>query len=294
MIKKISILCIILVLLLISGCVEKQNNTTTEHSNVGNHVIFIAFENHGYNAVTSNPYFDYLAQTYGVVTNYRDLKHAGFCSNTHSLPNYMAITSGSALWNGVDKCGTDSATWGTDGSNNIFTLVSSAGLTYGSWAENAPNGNCVSGSGCITRHVPALFYTIGNNLKDYSDWDSRILKGSDTPPSFSFITPNGCDSAHDCSVSSADTWLKNTFNLPALLQKPWASNSVFILWFDESESEPYGYLVFVCPSCQGTKHTAVSNNYNLMTTIEWALGTGNTGNNDNPTKYPPMTDLFGQ
>lgn len=262
------------------------------------HVIFVAFENHGYNAVTSSgPYFKYLAQTYGVVTNFEDLKHAGFCSNTHSLPNYMAITSGTTLWNGQDKCGTDTASWETDNSNNIFNLAASAGLSWGSWAEgfngsyNPASSSC--GSGCIVRHIPTLFYSNNNNLKDYSDWETRYLKGNEVPPNFSFITPNGCDSAHDCKVSVSDNWLANTFNLPVLLQKSWASNTVFIIWFDESESEHTGYLVFVSPNSIGRQHTGVVNTYHLLTTMEWLLGLGNTGNNDNPAIYPPMKDLFG-
>jgi hypothetical protein len=208
----------------------------------------------------------------------------------------MAITSGTALWNGQDKCGTDAASWGTDNSNNIFNLAANAGLSWGSWAEGF-NGNynptTSCGPGCITRHVPALFYPSNDNLKDYSDWDTRYLKGNEVPPSFSFITPNGCDSAHDCGVSVSDSWLKNTFNLPALLQKSWASNTVFIIWFDESESEPTGYLVFVSPQSIGKQHTGVVNPYHILTTMEWSLRLGNTGNNDNPVTYPPMTDLFG-
>ena len=296
----------------LAGCVNNEQTPRTVNNHLASptpslkisgptnisHVIFVAFENNGFNAVTSNgPYFNYLADNYGVVTDYKDLRHAEFCSKTLSLPNYMAITSGSSSWNGVDKCNTDSASWGTDNSKNVFSLVQSAGLTYGSWAEgfdgnyNSTRSSC--GSSCAVRHVPALFYSSPNdNLKDYSDWDTRYLNGNEIPPSLSFITPNMCNDAHDCSISTADNWLKNTFNLPTLLQKPWAQNSVFIIWFDESESKPNGYLVFVSPSTQGRRHTATANPYNLLTTMEWILGLGHTENNDDPSRYPPMTDLF--
>ena len=304
---------ILLISVLITGCINinskvslnksQINSSIGEPDNIsvkGNisHVIFVAFENNGFNTVMNNgPYFNYLANNYGVVTDYKDLQHAEFCSKTVSLPNYMAITSGSSSWNGVDKCNTDSASWTTDNSKNIFSLVQSAGLGYGSWTEgfdgnyNPKESSC--GPNCAVRHVPALFYSIPNdNLKDYSDWDTRYLKGNEIPPNFSFITPNLCNDAHDCDISIADNWLKNTFNLPTLLQKPWTQNSVFIIWFDESESESNGYLVFVSPLTQGRQHTATANPYNLITTIEWLLGLGNTGNNDDPSKYYPMTDLF--
>lgn len=261
------------------------------------HVIIVAFENNGFNAVTGDgPYFNFLANNYGVVSDYKDLLHDGICTSTKSLPNYMAITSGIDSWNGINKCGTDSANWVTDNSKNIFSLVSEAGMTYGSWAEgfdgnyNPTGSKC--GPKCVVRHVPSLFYSTPNdNLKDYSDWDIRYLKGNDVPPNFSFVTPNLCNDAHDCKISTADNWLKNTFNLPTLLQKPWASNSVFIIWFDESERESTGYLVFVSRLTQGRQHTETANPYNLMTTIEWLLGLGNTGNNDDSSN-PPMTDLF--
>ena len=308
-----SVIPILLISVLLAGCTninplnksqinvsigEWPNNFTAKGPTNISHVIFVAFENKGFKATNNGNYFNYLANNYGVVTDYKDLLHAGFCSETKSLPNYMAITSGSSSWNGVDKCDIDSAIWKTDNSKNIFSLVQSAGLEYGSWAEGF-NGNhdpkrSSCGSSCAVRHIPAFFYSNTNdNLTDYSDWDTRYLKGDETPPSFSFITPSMCNDAHDCGISIADNWLKNTFNLPALLQKPWARNSVFIIWFDESESEPNGYLVFVSPLTQGRRHTATVNPYNLMTTIEWLLGLGNTGNNDDPSRYYPMTDLFG-
>lgn len=310
------VMSVLLISVLLAGCINANPKISSNESQINasirgtynitaigrpniSHVIFVAFENKGFTEVTDNgPYFNYLAGNYGTVTNYKDLKHEKFCPKTLSLPNYMAITSGSTSWNGVDKCNTDSAIWATDNSKNIFSLVQGAGLEYGSWAEgfngnyNPKESSC--GSSCVARHVPALFYSSPNdNLKDYSDWDNMYLKGNEIPPSFSFVTPNLCNDAHDCSVSVADDWLKNTFNLPALLQKPWAKNSVFIIWFDESESEPNGYLVFVSPLTQGRRHATTANPYNLMTTIEWSLGLGNTGNNDDPSRYYPMTDLFG-
>ena len=309
------IILILLISVLLAGCINtdpktpsnkslnasiKSADNITGRGPIIRHVIFVAFENNGFNAVTGKgSYFNYLAKSYGVVTNYKDLINIGFCSeSTKSLPNYMAITSGSTSWNGDDKCGTDSASWTKDNSKNIFSLVQDAGLTYGSWAEgfdgnyNPTKTSC--GSDCVVRHVPALFYSSpNNNLKDYTDWDARYLNGNEVPPNFSFITPNMCNDAHDCSISDADNWIKNTFNLPALLQKSWARNSVFIIWFDESENEPNGYLVFVSPLTKGKIHNTVANPYNLMTTIEWTLGLGNTGNNDDSSRYPPMTDLFG-
>jgi hypothetical protein len=55
-------------------------------------------------------------------------------------------------------------------------------------------------------------------------------------PNYSFITPNGCDDAHDCSPGTADTWLKNNID-------PLVKNSIFqkdgwlIVVFDESSND---------------------------------------------------------
>lgn len=254
------------------------------------HIFFIAFENHSYASIIKDgPYFKSLSNTYGRVTNYKEV-----CNP--SLPNYMAITSGTTYAGKTNKCGTDSIT--VFDSKNIFSLCSDAGLTWKAYAEgmDAPCSN--SGTKFVARHVPALFYTniVGTdfpktkpaycitNVRPLSDFDSSV-----TPDNFVFITPDMCNDMHDCSVATGDTWLKGF--LDPLLTKSWASKTVFIIWSEEGYGSPI-YLVFVNDICKGNTFDTSTNNYQLLTTMEWILGLGSCGNSDNSTTYPPMTSLF--
>jgi acid phosphatase len=55
-------------------------------------------------------------------------------------------------------------------------------------------------------------------------------------PNFSFITPNGCNDAHDCSLSTADNWLKN--NIDPLLKNPtFQKDGLLVVVFDEAGSD---------------------------------------------------------
>lgn len=56
------------------------------------------------------------------------------------------------------------------------------------------------------------------NLVPFTQLAQDLTAGS--LPNYSFITPSGCDDAHDCDLSTADNWLKN--NIDRLIK-----NSVF-------------------------------------------------------------------
>jgi hypothetical protein len=42
---------------------------------------------------------------------------------------------------------------------------------------------------------------------------------SENLPNYSFITPNGCDDAHDCGLNTADYWLKTNID-PLIIRTP--------------------------------------------------------------------------
>jgi hypothetical protein len=236
------------------------------------HVVVISFENHSYNSVISKgPYFKELATIYGRVVNDYEI-----CNP--SLPNYIAISCGSTK----GKCGTDSMSGMPFNICNIYRLIKNANLTYGNYAE----------TGFAPRHMPGLFYTDSfKNVKRLSDWFTLVNSGQ-IPPNFSFITPNNCHDAHDCSISTADDWLKHTFNIPSLLTKPWAQKTCFVIWWDEGYGSPR-YVVFISPISKGTKFTLSipkHGDYALLSTIEWLLGLGNCGKRD--AIAPPMKSIF--
>lgn len=264
------------------------------------HVILIAFENADFSAVMSDPYFAHLANTYGNCTNYTQ-------AGCHpSLPNYIAVTSGTTHWNGVNECGTDSpnGSWGSNNSENIFDLVNKAGLTWNGYAEpDSGTYSPCSTTNITVRHFPPMFYAdiVGSptycqgHIRPISDWYSLVSSGNPIP-NFVCITPNICNDAHDCSLATASNWLKNTFGLDNIISKYVIGGnkdtSIFI-WFDESASSSNTALTYcsiISPISLNKTSNKNYNHYNVLSTFEWLLGLPSTGNNDNPNNA--MTDLF--
>ncbi len=55
-------------------------------------------------------------------------------------------------------------------------------------------------------------------------------------PHFSNIVPNLCNDAHDCSLTTADTWLRN--NIAPLIASPtFQQDGLLIIVFDEAGSD---------------------------------------------------------
>jgi len=54
-------------------------------------------------------------------------------------------------------------------------------------------------------------------------------------PDYSFIVPNLCDDAHDCSLTAADDWLKT--NMDPLIKSPvFQKDGLLIIVFDEADT----------------------------------------------------------
>lgn len=264
-------------------------------------VVIVAFENKDYEqVVASGPYFKELGDKYS-----RPTKDIQQCSP--SLPNYLDITCGSTL----NMCGNDNMSGFPKNINNIYRLVNNVGLTFGNWADGfhycgsgcdncaqSVEDNCGASHLTVCHHTPGTFYTdVSNNgkssIKKLSDWYTNIRDGNQIPPNFNFITPNNCCNAHSCSIQVADKWLKDVFNLPKLMEKPWFKDgsTLFIIWFDEGGSGNSRYNVFVSPVSVGKHHTDQVTGYHTLSTIEWLFGLDKgCGNDDNPSKA--MKDLF--
>ena len=55
----------------------------------------------------------------------------------------------------------------------------------------------------------------------------------DTLPNYSFLVPNLCHDAHDCTLDSADTWLRT--NIKPLIDSPrFQQDGMLIILFDEA------------------------------------------------------------
>ncbi|HEV2519713.1 MAG TPA: carboxypeptidase regulatory-like domain-containing protein, partial [Thermoplasmata archaeon] len=89
--------------------------------------------------------------------------------------------------------------------------------------------------------------------------------------------------------------------LPTYLKAAWFNSSVWFITYDEGSSNTGyssfygGHLFFAAVSpftTGGHNFTNQTTHYNLLSTVEWLLGLGGTGNNDSTTQFPPMKALF--
>src|SRR4029077_12740928 len=91
-------------------------------------LVLIVLENHEYSSIVGSPAAPYLNRILipkgRLFTNYHAVSHP-------SLPNYLAMTSGST----DTKRGTDSISAGEIGANNLFHQLSAAEVSWASFEE---------------------------------------------------------------------------------------------------------------------------------------------------------------
>src|SRR6266446_8962441 len=101
------------------------------------HIVLVLFENKDYDSVignTSAPYFNSLANTYGLATNY--------FANTHpSIGNYLELTVGQVLTNN-DSWTPTANPISTD---NIVRRLLAGNKTWKAYAENLPSVGYLGG-----------------------------------------------------------------------------------------------------------------------------------------------------
>src|SRR5439155_866316 len=87
----------------------------------------------------------------------------------------------------------------------------------------------------IVRHDPLQYFTNINkaNLTSFTQFKTDLANHA--LPNFSFITPNGCNDAHDCGLDVADSWLQT--NIDPLVKSTYfqpGGDGLLIIVFDES------------------------------------------------------------
>jgi phosphatidylinositol-3-phosphatase len=245
--------------------------TTTPKSGGYTHVVWVVMENHAYSQIignlTSAPYINTLARTYGNATNMYAESHP-------SLPNYIAMTSGSTQ--GItDDSGPSSHPLNVA---NIFTQLGTGARAL---EESMPSNCYKSDSGnYAVRHDPAVYYT------NFAQCSTQVVPLGPTPDlsaKFTFITPNLCHDMHSnsCSGSSdvilqGDRWLQSF--VPQLLATPaYVSGTtlVFITWDEDntcSGCNNHVPTIVISPTTKGITSATTFNHYSMLRTTEEILG----------------------
>jgi phospholipase C len=197
-----------------------------------------------------------------------------------SLPNYLALTSGSNQGISTDA---DPASLPTVTADNIFRQVRARGLTEKSYQEDM-SSNCLTGTSGLyaVRHNPEAYYQgagdraacAANNvpLGTVTAGNLHNDLANNALPSFALITPNVCNDTHDCSVGTGDKWLSSW--LPAIVASPsyqGGRTAVFVVFDEDSPVPNFAVAPSVVP---GTVAAGAYSHYSLLRTTEELLGIG--------------------
>jgi phospholipase C len=196
------------------------------------HVVIVVEENADYANVVANPampYLNGLANTYGLASNY-------FANLHPSIPNYMELTTGKTET--IIDSETPLSFPVSD--DNVVREILAAGKTWKSYAEDLPSVGYTGGDtgNYAVRHNPLAYMTDvqntpaqAQNLVPFTQFSADL--GAGNLPSYSFIVPNLCNDAHDCSLATADAWLSANID-PLIKSSTFQKDGLLIIVFDEA------------------------------------------------------------
>jgi hypothetical protein len=218
----------------VAPSVTPTPTSTSIPGNVPNfsHIIVIIFENREYSSVVGNgswPNFNNLASNYALLTQSYAVAHP-------SLPNYIALTSGSTQ--GI----TSDCTSCFVNATNIGDILEQNGKSWKGYMEDMPSPCYIGNSGDYAqKHNPFIYYDdirtnsdrCASHVVPLTQFDTDL--SNNQLPDFSWITPNLCNDGHDCSSSTADSFLGSEVN-KILASPSFDQNSLLIITFDEGTS----------------------------------------------------------
>src|SRR6266571_3222334 len=165
------------------------------------HLVIVVEENSDYSDVIGNtamPYLNGLAQQYALATQYY--------ADTHpSIGNYFELATGQILTN-------DDGSSTIENVDNIVRELVAAGKTWKSYAEDLPSVGYTGGD-------------VGNYARKHNVF--ALLSN---------VVPNLCNDAHDCSLATADAWLRANI-APLIESATFQKDGLLVIVFDEAGSD---------------------------------------------------------
>ena len=231
-------------------------------------------ENHSYSRALTGRYTASLAAKYPTATAYHAV-------SSPSLPNYLALTSGS--------------TWGIrdDGyhrlpAGGLGAQLTAAGIEWRAYMEGMTKGCFNSPYPYALKHNPFAYYGSGcpGQVVSFTHF-APDMQGS--VPRFVWITPGLCHDGHDCSTAIADQWLAQI--VPQILAtSAWQQNGLLLITWDEGDDSANHVLTMaIHPNPSARTSSQAYNHYSFLATIEDRLGLPRLGL---AARANAMTDLL--
>ena len=212
-------------------------------------LVFIV-ENHSLQQVRDGmPWVSRLADTYGYATRYRAITHP-------SLPNYLAIAGGDTFGVTDDKPPADHPLPGP----SVFGRAVRTGQTATTYAEGMTSRCQLTNEGrYAVRHNPWTYFSSERRLCRRHDVPLTQLAGDITDgvlPAVGLVIPDVCNDAHDCSLGTANTWLKR--EVGAVLDGPdFASGDLAVVITADEDDRRHGNRVLTVVAQPDLSHVVV-------------------------------------
>lgn len=175
--------------------------TTTPARKVSKVLVFVV-ENHSMSEMRAQmPWVYRQAQRYGYTTGYHAITHP-------SLPNYLSIAGGSSFGVADDASPSSHPLSGA----SVFGRALASGHTAKLYAESMP-ANCTlePAGNYAVKHNPWAYFTAERAACRRNDVPLSALSGDVSHgrlPNVGMVIPNLCSDAHDCSLATANRWLR--------------------------------------------------------------------------------------
>jgi phosphatidylinositol-3-phosphatase len=198
-------------------------------------VLLVLEENTGYQEVIGNaqlPFVNSLAAQYGLASNWFDLSHP-------SLPNYLALTSGS-IW---DNPSDTTPQHGTYPGPSFVDQLAARGIGWKAYMEDMPRPCDLTdqfGPGHYdVNHNPFIYYTSIRRTKSQC---GRVVPfgalatdlTSGRAPPLMWVSPNLVHDMHDGTAARADSWMRDLMRR-VTSSRWWSEGGIVVLTWDESE-----------------------------------------------------------
>ncbi len=275
---------IVILLLFAAGCGQTHPgnaldvpSASTLPSSKTSHVLVIVMENEESTSILGNteaPYANTLIHRYGLATQ-------SFATRHPSLPNYLALTSGSTqgITSDCTECQVNAP--------NIVDQLEAARISWKAYMEDIP-APCFKGAeaqGYAKKHDPFIYYEdIASSaarcekIVGFGALAADLRNGS--LPTYAWISPNLCDDGHDCGVSGGDRFLART--VPVLLHELGPHGFLMITWDEGSSNNGCcagvahgGHIATILagPDVRpSARESEPIDDYGVLATIEEALG----------------------
>jgi hypothetical protein len=219
------------------------------------HVFVIVMENAGLGRALASAPIKALAARFILATSYHAVARP-------SLPNYLAMTSGS--------------TWGiTDDAyhalpdTGIGRQLTDAGIPWRAYMEGLTAGGCLSSPyPYAVKHDPFAYYGGGcpANVVPFEALETDL---SGEVPRFVWITPGLCHDGHDCPLAEAGAWLE-ALVLRIVASPAWRERSVLFITWDEGDGGDENLVPLIVATPNGARGEIgdTYDHYSLLATIE--------------------------